>query len=57
LREDEAMIASTATPMPIISAQVVKALKESTYFHTLMSDRALTPKSADVALGSKYYDA
>jgi hypothetical protein len=36
---------------------LVKALKESTYFHTLLSDRAITRKCADVAFGSKYYDA
>lgn len=36
---------------------VVKALKESTYFHTLMSDNPLTQKCADVAFRSKYYNA
>ena len=36
---------------------LVKALKESTYFHGLMSDREITQKCANVAFGSKYYHA
>lgn len=36
---------------------LVKALKESTYFQTLLADRTLTSKCADVAFGSKYSQA
>ena len=36
---------------------LVKALKESTYFRTLMSDRGLTRACTDVAFNSKYFDA
>lgn len=36
---------------------LVKALKDSTYFHALLNDRKLTQKCADVAFGSKYSDA
>jgi hypothetical protein len=36
---------------------LVKALRESTYFHTLVADAAITHKCADVAFGSKYSGA
>ena len=36
---------------------LVKALKESTYFHTLLEDRRLTQQCADVAFNSKYSKA
>lgn len=36
---------------------LVKALRESTYFHALLNDRMLTQKCADVAFGSKYAEA
>jgi AbiU2 len=36
---------------------LVKALKESTYFHTLLDDKTLTKKSGDVAFASKYFEA
>jgi transcriptional regulator with XRE-family HTH domain len=39
------------------SDSLVKALKESTYFRTLLADRTLTSKCADVAFGSKYSEA
>jgi hypothetical protein len=37
--------------------QLLKALKESTYFRALLDDRAVTRKVADVAFNSKYYEA
>jgi hypothetical protein len=37
--------------------QLVKALKESTYFRALLDDRFLTRKVCDVAFKSKYRDA
>jgi transcriptional regulator with XRE-family HTH domain len=37
--------------------RLVKALKESTYFQTLLADKTLTSKCADVAFGSKYSQA
>jgi transcriptional regulator with XRE-family HTH domain len=36
---------------------LIKALKESTYFGTLLHDKTLTQKCADVAFTSKYYEA
>jgi hypothetical protein len=36
---------------------LVKALKESTYFHAILNDKTLTKKAADVAFASKYYEA
>ena len=36
---------------------LVKALKESTYFHALLEDNQLTQKCADVAFASKYFEA
>jgi AbiU2 len=36
---------------------LVKALKESIYFNALMGEKTMTQKCADVAFGSKYYDA
>lgn len=36
---------------------LVKAIKESTYFWTLLKDTKFTEKCADVALGSKYSEA
>ncbi|MFZ1992221.1 MAG: helix-turn-helix domain-containing protein [Alphaproteobacteria bacterium] len=36
---------------------LVKALKESTYFQTLVADRTITSKCADVMFGSKYSKA
>ena len=36
---------------------LVKALKESTYFHALLDDKTLTKKAGDVAFGSKYFEA
>jgi hypothetical protein len=37
--------------------QLVKALKESAYFRTLLDDSALARKVSDVAFNSKYYEA
>jgi hypothetical protein len=37
--------------------QLVKALKESTYFHTLLDDKNLTREVADVVFNSKFYQA
>jgi len=37
--------------------QLVKALKESTYFRALLDDHALTRKVSEVAFNSKYHDA
>lgn len=37
--------------------QLVKALKESSYFQVLLGDKTLTGKLADVAFNSKYHDA
>ncbi len=37
--------------------QLISALKESTYFRTLLDDEGLTRKVSDVAFKSKYYDA
>jgi hypothetical protein len=37
--------------------QLVKSLKESTYFHALLKDKTLTRKVADVAFNSKFYKA
>jgi AbiU2 len=34
---------------------LIKALKESTYFHAILDDKTLTKKAADVAFASKYY--
>lgn len=34
---------------------LIKALKESTYFHVLLEDKTLTRKVADTAFSSKYY--
>jgi transcriptional regulator with XRE-family HTH domain len=36
---------------------LVKALKESTYFHTILDDKRLTKKAGDVAFASKYFEA
>jgi transcriptional regulator with XRE-family HTH domain len=36
---------------------LIKALKESTYFGTLLHDKTVTQKCADVAFTSKYYEA
>jgi hypothetical protein len=36
---------------------LIKALKESTYFHALLADGAVTQKCAEVSFGSKYLDA
>ncbi len=36
---------------------LVKALKESAYFHVLLNDKKLTQKCADVAFGSKFSEA
>lgn len=36
---------------------LVKALKESTYFHAILEDKKLTQKCADVAFESKYSEA
>jgi len=36
---------------------LVKAIKESTYFHNLLDDKKLTQKCAHVAFGSKYSEA
>jgi hypothetical protein len=36
---------------------LVKALKESTYFHALLDDRTMTRKAGDVAFASKYSEA
>jgi hypothetical protein len=35
----------------------VKAMKESTYFRTLLNDDALAGKVANVAFQSKYHEA
>jgi AbiU2 len=37
--------------------QLVRALKESTYFHTLLNDSTLTRKVSDAAFNSKFYEA
>lgn len=37
--------------------QLVKAMKESTYFRALLDDETLTCRVADVAFNSKYHDA
>ena len=37
--------------------QLVRAIKESTYFHVLLDDRDLTRRVSDVAFSSKYYEA
>jgi hypothetical protein len=37
--------------------QLVKALKESTYFHALLNDNTLTRKVSDAAINSKFYEA
>jgi AbiU2 len=37
--------------------QLVRAIKESTYFHVLLDDRNLTRRVSDVAFSSKYYAA
>lgn len=37
--------------------QLVKALKESTYFRVLLADRSVTRMVSDAALNSKYYEA
>jgi len=37
--------------------QLVRALKESTFFHALLDDRTLTQRVGEVAFSSKYYDA
>jgi hypothetical protein len=37
--------------------QLVKALKESTYFHALLNHNNLTRKVSDVAFNSKFHDA
>ncbi len=36
---------------------LVKALKESTYFRALLDDKETTKRSADVAFNSKFYEA
>ena len=36
---------------------LIKCLKESTYFHTLLHDKTLTQKCADIAFTSKYSEA
>ena len=36
---------------------LVKALKESTYFHALFDDKTLVTKAGDVAFASKYFAA
>jgi AbiU2 len=36
---------------------LVKALKESTYFHTLLDGKETTRQASDVAFGSKFFDA
>jgi transcriptional regulator with XRE-family HTH domain len=36
---------------------LVKALKESTYFHALFDDKTLAKKAGDVAFASKYFEA
>jgi hypothetical protein len=36
---------------------LVKALKESTYFRTLLDNKETTRQASDVAFGSKYFDA
>ena len=36
---------------------LVKAIKESTYFHNLLNDKKLTQKCADIAFGSQYSEA
>lgn len=36
---------------------LIKSLKESTYFHTLLHDKTLSQKCADVAFTSKYSEA
>ena len=37
--------------------QLVRAIKESTYFHVLLEDRDLTRRVSEVAFSSKYYAA
>jgi len=37
--------------------QLVRAIKESTYFQILLDDRNLTRRVSDVAFSSKYYEA
>jgi hypothetical protein len=37
--------------------QLVRAIKESTYFHVLLDDRNLTRLVSDLAFSSKYYRA
>jgi hypothetical protein len=37
--------------------QLVRAIKESAYFHVLLDDRNLTRLVSDVAFSSKYYEA
>jgi len=37
--------------------QLVRAIKESTYFQILLDDRNLTRRVSDVAFSSKYYGA
>ena len=37
--------------------EVLKALKESTYFRALLDDETLTRRVADIAFNSKYHDA
>jgi transcriptional regulator with XRE-family HTH domain len=36
---------------------LVKALQESTYFHAILNDNALTKKAGNVAFASKYFEA
>ena len=36
---------------------LLKAVKESTYFHAALEDRALTSQIGDIAFNSKYYNA
>jgi hypothetical protein len=36
---------------------LVKALKDSTYFRTLLDGKETTRRASDVAFGSKFFDA
>jgi hypothetical protein len=49
--------AAAAADNPSDAHSLVKALKESTYFHTLLNDNTLARKCANVKLASKYFEA
>ena len=37
--------------------QLLKAIRESTYFHAVLDDHALTQRAVDIAFASKFHDA